>query len=266
MNLSISNIAWESCYDTEVYQFLEFRGFNGIEIAPTKLFGSDPYNSSNLEKARKFSRFLSKTHHLTISSIQSIWYGINERIFSAKEERVFLLEYTKKAILFAVNLGCNNLVFGCPRNRTMNDISNNNYYSIAIDFFHDLGEFAWKNNAVIALEPNPVIYNTNFMNNTEETIEICKKVSSPGCKVNFDLGAFIYNTEPISILSENLDLIHHIHISEPNLTVIKKRKLHKDVYFILKNNYTGFVSIEMKLQKDLQIVYDTISYVQEVFS
>ena len=42
MNLSISNIAWKAEYDSEMYKYLETTGFNGLEIAPTRIFPENP--------------------------------------------------------------------------------------------------------------------------------------------------------------------------------------------------------------------------------
>ena len=38
MNLSISNIAWASDYDAQMYPFLKEIGYQGLEIAPTRIF------------------------------------------------------------------------------------------------------------------------------------------------------------------------------------------------------------------------------------
>lgn len=85
------------------------------------------------------------------------------------------------------------------------------------------------------------------MNTTEQTIQIAKNVDSDGIMVNIDLGAIIQNKESLSILKENMDLINHIHISEPFLNGIEEREIHENLAMLLKSySYDKFISIEMK--------------------
>ena len=43
MNLSISNIAWDTLNNEKIYDMLKKYGFKGLEIAPTKIMGENPY-------------------------------------------------------------------------------------------------------------------------------------------------------------------------------------------------------------------------------
>ena len=175
--------------------------------------------------------------------MQSIWYGRNENIFNSAEERNVLLDYTKKAIDFAEVLECHNLVFGCPRNRT----GGGKYPEIAKAFFYELGEYAYIHNTVLAMEANPAIYNTDYINFTNQAIDLVKEVNSEGFKLNLDVGTMIENEEDISILKDNIDIINHVHISEPYLNQIQERKLHNTLGSYLKTGaYGRFVSLEMK--------------------
>ena len=70
---SISNIAWDEKYDTEMYNFLSNNNLNGIEIAPTRLVGENPYEK--LKEANEIKKTLNEKYGLRISSMQSIWYG-----------------------------------------------------------------------------------------------------------------------------------------------------------------------------------------------
>lgn len=262
MKLSISNIAWINEDDNCMYNFLKQIGFTGLEIAPTRIFQQEPYEK--LEEAKKFAVGIKQNYGLDVSSMQSIWYGRNEKIFDSKEERQALINYSKKAIDFAEVIKCKNIVFGCPKNRVS---QSENDMEIAVSFFKELGEYAEAKNTVLSMEPNPTIYNTNFINYTSQAFEIAKKVKSNGFKVNIDLGTIIYNNEELKLISENINLVNHIHISEPNLVLIKKREVHNNLANILKEvNYQRFVSIEMGKSDDLNEVKDTIKYIKEVFA
>jgi sugar phosphate isomerase/epimerase len=260
MKLSISNIAWDKSKDEEMYQYLSDHGFNGLEIAPTRLVSESPYN--NITKTFNITNGIKERYNLDISSMQSIWYGRTESIFGTDEDRKILYAYTEKAIKYAQSIDCKNLVFGCPRNRNLDDASK---YGIAVDFFGRLGDCADHHGVVIALEPNPVIYNTNFMNRTEEAIRFVKEINSKGLQINLDLGTIIWNNEDIDDIFEDIGLIHHIHISEPNLVQIEKRELHIRLKeFLIQKNYKHYISIEMKNYNDIDIVKQTINYINEV--
>lgn len=261
MKLSISNIAWAKEYDYEIYEYLRKENFEGLEIAPTRIFEEKPYE--DLDKAKLFSQNLKKNKNLEVCSMQSIWYGRSEKIFSSKDERNQLTEYTKKAIDFANAIRCNNIVFGCPKNRVTYDKQDE---ELALEFFYEIGQYAESKSTVLSMEPNPVIYNTNFINYTIEAFEFVKKINSNGLKVNVDLGTIIYNKEDLNVISDNISLVNHVHISEPNLALIQKRDLHIKLANILKEKkYNRYVSIEMSKRDNLQDVKDSIKYINEVF-
>jgi sugar phosphate isomerase/epimerase len=257
VKLSISNIAWAAEFDEQMYTFLSDAGIDGLEIAPTRLFADNPYD--RLEQARRFAAS-ALANKLEISSMQSIWFGRCENIFASKQERESLVEYTKKAIAFAAAIGCGNLVFGCPKNRNIPD-GVHDYEDIAVDFFSRIADYAAVNHTVIALEPNPPIYSTNFINTTPEAFELCRKINLPGFKVNIDVGTMLENTEPVWIIAQNLDIINHIHISEPKLVPIEKRDIHKEIFAL---DYNKYVSIEMGNCNDLTKVKNIIKYIKEL--
>lgn len=258
MNLAVSNIAWPAERDEELYAFLAAQGFGGLEIAPTRLFPEAPYE--HRAEATAFAADLLARFGLCVCSMQSIWYGRTERLFGSAEERAILLDYTKKAILFAEALGCPNLVFGSPKNRVLPEES---LRPLAVGFFREAGDFAAAHGAVVAMEPNPGIYGTNYINTTAEAFALCREVGSPGFRVNADLGTCVQNGESIDILRENIELVHHIHVSEPMLAPIERRAMHKELRAL---GYRGWVSIEMRYPGSLEPVLDSIRYVGEVLS
>ena len=259
MKLSISNIAWAAEHDAEMYQYLNNAGFNGLEIAPTRIYPDDPYDK--LSEAKEWAAELKKRYGLVIPSMQSIWYGHTEKIFGDKDDRQILIDYTKKAVLFAESIGCGNLVFGNPKNRDTEDVVA--IIPIAIDFFKEIGDFAAEHHTVIALEPNPTIYNTRFLNYTEQAVEMAYKVSSNGIKVNVDLGTIIHNEEDINYLKQVSEFINHVHISEPNLNPIEQRDIHVRLFDVLKDiEYTGYVSIEMGNKGSLDKTKQIVKYIK----
>lgn len=261
MKLSVSNIAWDVTKNNAVYDLMKKYDYLGLEIAPTKIFPSDPYNK--IEQAKLWAEELNNEYGFKVSSMQSIWFGRQEVMFNSDDERSTLLEYTKKAICFAEAVGCNNLVFGCPRNRNIPAGKN---ADAAIDFFKEIGEYAFKHSTVIGMEANPPIYNTNFINSTLEAFDLIKEIDSPGFKLNLDVGTMIQNNETVDILQDNISLINHTHISEPGLRIIEERNLHSQLYKCLHSgNYDNFVSIEIGTQDDISMIEKSMIYVKEIF-
>lgn len=263
MKLSISNISWSKEHDEEMYEYLKSIKINGIEIAPTRIFENNPYDK--LIELDKYNKYVKEKYYLEISSIQSIWFGKSENIFKSIEDRKELINYTRKSIDFASKIKCNNLVFGCPKNRNINNESDD-VDKISIEFFSELGEYAIEKGTVLSIEPNPRIYGTNFINSTQEAFDIVKKINSKGILVNLDLGTIINNEEDLEIITKNINLINHIHISEPYLEKIKRRDIHVKLAEILKDNlYNKYVSVEMKNLNSIDEVKETLLYIKSIF-
>lgn len=259
--LSISNIGWEPEEDDLIYEIMQKHGFTGLEIAPTRIFPEDPYNK--YIEAKSWSEKVKRKYGFVIPSMQSIWYGRQERIFGTIEERKILIDYTKKAIDFAVAIGCKNLVFGCPRNRRLPESSDS---QIAVDFFGELGDYAAKKGTIIGMEANPPIYNTNYINDTVAALDLIDQVASVGFKLNLDVGTLIQNNEDVTDLIGKIHLVSHVHISEPGLKPIKERNLHIELNRILETeDYRGFVSIEMGRPENISVLEDKMDYIRSVF-
>lgn len=261
MNLSISNIAWDLEKDRRVYDLMIKYGFSGLEIAPTRIFPEKPYDK--LKDAGGWAENLEQKYGFSVPSMQSIWYGRQEKIFGTKEELDTLIEYTKKAIDFAVTINCKNLVFGCPRNRNIPDGADP---KTGVRFFKEIGDYAADKGTVVGLEANPTIYNTNYINDTGTAIDLIRKIDSKGILLNLDLGTMIQNGESVEELVGNVKIINHIHISEPGLKPIEEREIHSELKHILENeNYQGFISIEMGKCDDIQVIEEKMEYVRRIF-
>ena len=261
MKLSISNIGWAEESDVAVYAMMKNNGVMGLEIAPTRIFPNQPYDK--LDDARAWADKLKSENGFVVSSMQSIWYGRTEKLFGTDEERAALVDYTKKAIDFAETVGCKNLVFGCPRNRS---IPNGADESIAIKFFREIGNYAANHGTVVGMEANPPIYNTNYINDTVSALELIEKVDSEGFKLNLDVGTMVENDEAVSVLTGREKYINHVHISEPGLKLIEKRQLHQDLADLLKaGNYKGYVSIEVGKQEKVENLGNMMKYVKTLY-
>ena len=259
--LAISNIAWSAENDAAAYDLMHRFGFVGLEIAPTRIFPNNPYTM--LEQAGAWSRDLEKRHQFCVPSMQSIWYGRSENLFVSQADRDALADYTFQAIGFAKACGIRNLVFGCPRNRNMPEGAD---IADAIGFFKRIAGEAQKKGCVIALEANPVMYHTNFINTTQDALKMLEMIDHPALMLNLDLGTVIANDEDLQVIASSVHRIHHVHISEPGLKPIQQRALHRKLADLLKNgHYQGFVSIEMGRLESLSDIEDCMRYIRSIF-
>ena len=116
------------------------------------------------------------------------------------------------------------------------------------------------------MEANPVIYKTNYINDTSSAIQLIKEVHSEGFRLNLDVGTMIYNSETVDILENHIGCINHVHISEPFLKPIEERPLHKELALLLrKGHYDRFISIEMGKGEGIEAPQKAIEYVKEIF-
>jgi sugar phosphate isomerase/epimerase len=139
--------------------------------------------------------------------------------------RKSMLKHLESICRIGSGLGAKHLVFGSPKNRDRNGLSESEVLEISIPFFKELGKIALEHNVEICVEPNPSIYGSNFITTSNDAALFIEKVNHPNIKMQLDTGTVIINNENIeNILIEHSHLIGHIHISEPNLIAYGQNK------------------------------------------
>jgi len=253
MTLAVSNIAWSYSERLDAYKLLKASGANGLEIAPGLLFANapDPFNPSPNEIERALSEI--DDAGLTLVSMQSLLYGVKgAALFGTPAARQRIFDALKCAIALAARLSIPNLVFGSPTQRNIPDhLSEVEARTHAGSFFRDLGDNAAKAQTVIAVEPNPMVYGTNFINTLREAGEFVREVSHPNIGLNLDLGAMHVNGEfedTVQQIEEFASIISHVHISEPDLAPApaEPARLNPVIRALRSVGYSKAISIEMR--------------------
>jgi len=270
INLSISNIAWNSVEDDDIVKILKKYKIEYIDIAPGKYFKN--VLSVSHDEVIKVKNYWQK-NNIKISAVQSILYKTdNLNIFTFKKDsNEDILHYLEKIMMISNLLGAKKIIFGSPKNRDRGNLNNDEVILKSIIFFRMLGDLAKKYSLDVCLEPNPSIYGCNFMTNTYETIEIIKKVNHDSIKLNLDIGALNINREDIKDLMPIChDIVSYVHLSEPNLISLNNsnfnyrdniktiRKFIPNIMFSIEMLNSSKLSNSDNVDKTIKFIQDQI--------
>lgn len=254
MKLAISNIAWASTDRRRAYEMMRDCAVQGLEIAPGLAFPeeTDPFEPSAVA-VRSFEGEIAE-FGLQLVSMQSLLFGQSgARLFGSAIEVATFERAMEKAITLAARLGIPNLVFGSPLNRAYPEgMSQEEVSARAADIFGRLGDEAVAAGTVIAMEPNPAAYGTNFLNSVDETADFVAELNHPAITLNFDMGALSMNDEvgqAGAIVTKAVGRISHVHISEPQLAPAPQSSALTAamMQILLASGYRHWFSVEMRL-------------------
>ena len=249
-NYAISNIAWPSELDDQVFLLLKDLGIAAIEIAPTRI-GSE-WNISR-EAAIAYRDILAK-RGLSCSSLQAITYGKPElKLFGNAVERLNLLDHFKRVADLAAALGAGPVVLGAPKIRDRGPLGAADAFSIAADFFVEAGAYFAGRGVCLCLEPNPPQYGCNFVTTSKEGAALVRAVASPGFKLHLDAAAMhLSGEDPARSIEKVADVLEHFHASEPWLDTFYAPKVdHRALAVALRRiGWSKYISIEMRVGED----------------
>ena len=267
MSLSISNIAWPAEDDEKIYEILETRGIH-LEVAPTRFWPQ--WEGASLENASEKKN----TTPREIRSLQALLYQKSDlHLFKEGEKgREDLLNHLKFVIDLASCISSPDhapaLVFGSPKSRQLSGLSYEKASEIAVHFFKRVGVYALSKNVVLCLEPNPTVYNADFMTNAADAADIVRRVDHPGLRLTLDTGcAFLADDDIFEAIRSNADILYHIQIAEPQLGSFENPKANhiaaaKALYCI---GYKNIVSIEMR-PNGTEAITTALDYVSNIYS
>lgn len=214
MRLSISNIAWDVTEDDAVAAQLKAAGLDRVDIAPGKYF-PDPEAASlaDMELVRRQW----EARGFAIEGMQALLFGTSGLNLFADPDGV-MLRRLAGVCRIGQGVGARALTFGSPRQRDRSGLDDETTRAIAVDFFRRLGDAAAAAEVVVCLEPNPAIYNCNFMVTTAEAAAMVEAVDHPAIRLQLDVGALALNEEPVAeTIARFGPLAGHVHASEPQL-------------------------------------------------
>jgi len=260
--IAISNIAWQAAEETAIADLLAKQGIAGVEVAPTKLWPA-PLEATPAE-LDAYKAFWQQ-RGIAIVALQALLYGRPDlKLFASAANRAETLQYLQGIVAIAARLGARLLVFGAPKSRQRGSLSVAEATDIACEFFQKLGETAWQRGCQICIEPNPKVYQCDFVTNACEGLALVERANSPGFGLHLDAAALTLGGDIGSEAAEKNNLgdlqsaiarISHFHISEPQLGPVGANESapptvpHERLSQLLQAaNYSGWRSIEMRPQ------------------
>jgi len=266
MELAVSNIAWESDKEPRIYELLQNKQVQALEIAPTRVWSCP--DRATAPEVNSFLEIMSR-HQLRTIAFQALLFGKQELQIFERAQQHECLTYLCALIDLAAKVGARALVFGSPKNRVKGGLDDSEAFERAVEFFRQLGDYAALKRVFICLEPNPKAYGCDFINTTAEGARLVRAVNSPGFKLHFDTGALHMNNEDIEgSIAEHIELAVHFHVSEPYLGDLTCPQVDhgKAARALRRSGYSGPVSIEMRATQDsMKSVSTAIDFVKDTY-
>ena len=246
MKLAMSAIAWEPPDDHAAAAILREHGFEGVELAPTKIF-SRPDAAADAEVSA--CRGAWESRGLRIVALPALLFGRPElTMFGDARERT--LEYLSGVVRLGGRLCAGALVFGSPRNRARGALPAAEAWRSAVQFFRALGSAAAAAGTCLCIEPNPPRYGADFVTTSEEALRLVEEVASPGFGLHLDAACAVLAGEDFPArLRAGAHVLRHVHLSEPELAPVRKGgslDLPAIAAALREAGYSGWVSVEMK--------------------
>jgi D-psicose/D-tagatose/L-ribulose 3-epimerase len=247
MNLSVSNIAWPAEVDEPALTLLGYAGITAIEVAPTRLWPD--WIGASATRAAEAARDLAR-RECGVSSLQAILFGKPEcRLFGSDNDRQLLFYHLALCADLAGGLGAKYIVFGAPKNRELNGVSEDDAFHIACEFFRPVGRYFRKRGLCLCLEPNPPEYGCQFAIDSSQAARLVRAVGSDGFGLHLDTGCmYLAGEDPIEAIRRHADILRHFHVSQPFLSSFENPVInHESVFEALDQvGYANWVTLEMR--------------------
>ena len=267
MKLAVSNIAWPPALDGEVSITLRRLGVQALEVAPTRLWldwrDADPAAAQSIRRSFSEAGF-------QVPSLQAILFAKPDcKLFGTGEEQRNLVNHLFLCADLAVALGAANLVFGAPKNRDRESMSSSDAFTRAAALFREVAPYYAARNVCLCLEANPTQYGCTFITDSHEAAALVRTVASPGFQLHLDTACMFLAGENIpESLRAHRDILHHFHVSEPNLGSFQLPVIdHAAIAAALHSlPYDGWISLEMReAEQPVAALTEAVQFVQAIY-
>lgn len=240
-NLVVSNICIKHTSQKQFAHILRLYGITNVQIAPTTLI-------KDWSELEEMDLSVFNECGLKVYSMQSICYNIASNIFDDNTS-YDLLNHMRKIISFAASKKIQVLVFGCPRNRKVNEMTSENETKF-IEFFRKLGNFIGERNVTICIEPNSKEYGCNFINKIDEAALWVKKINHPKIRMMVDVGNAIMEKDTLEDILDCKEYIYNVDVANSQmLPFVQASEEHRKFIKLLKQiQYERKINLEMQIK------------------
>lgn len=268
MKLSISNIAWEPDELESHLDLLQQCQCSAVELAPTLLW-KDPQNIQK-NQSDILIKILGK-YGISVVGFHALFYQLDHlQLFKSKQSRQDMMKYSIGLAKLCHQLNGQFLVWGSPNNRKLFSHTKSEAFEIASDFFYELSRHLSNCNVTVCLEPLPD-KEAQFLNNSQEAIELVQRINSPYIQLMLDIKAMHEQKEDSTkAIQQSFPHLKHIHIGDPGLAppgYTNEVDHEKAAKALQENGYNNYLSIEMKrgFLPSKQQVRNSLNFVKKYY-
>ena len=245
MKWALSHIMWGHQNNEKYFKLAQELGFTGIEIAPS-LIKEDP-ESITYSEIRELKKELS-TFSLEVCSFHSLLYQKSDlQIFGSEEIQKKTIAFLVRIAELANAFECPKMIFGSPPNRTPGNLSQEESYKIASEFFHKLAMKTLPLGVTTCIEPlSPS--ETDFVCNHGEAKQLVESVDHSKFKMMLDAKSTTAEKSIQDAVVNSKDILLHVHVNDPGNTVPTSSQEidHKGLGESLRKiGYKNYVSLEV---------------------
>lgn len=162
------------------------------------------------------------------------------------EVRKKAFERTKAFIDLASYFGAG-INIGRLRGHYYEDIPREETYQLAVDVMSELAKYAGERDVIIVIEPVTMLQ-TNFLNSTQEALELIKEVNHPAFRAMIDIyHANIEDKNLYDSIRESKEYLAHVHIADNNRKIPGTCGFDfpKIIETLKEIDYKGVLAVEM---------------------
>lgn len=267
MKFGVSNLAWRAAREDEAFACLAQAGYQGVEVAPSRVADWAELTRPKLEAYRRKCEAVG----LTIPSLQAIFFGHPDAQL-LKDESAFdaMRTHVGKIADIGATLGASVAVFGAPRNRTRGEMRREAAFRLAVDRLRWLGDALTPSGVALGVEPVPVYYGADFIEHVDQVVALVGACDHPFVRLHLDCACIQLSGDDLSVaITRYGGGAAHYHAAEPDLGPFSELRCdHKAAAAALRaSGYDRWVVIEMREQheNDLTALQQALVRVRELY-
>lgn len=193
-----------------------------------------------------------------------------------------ITEYVRATMDRIGELGGKVVVFGSPGARNIPEgFPRDRAHQQLVRFLQMTADVAAKNNIIVVIEPI-LRKNCNVINSVSEAVALARELDRPEIKVLADLYHMTADSEPVSVITEAGERLHHVHMPVPDIPGLSEARnvttrlptypIQEFLEKLWGINYDHRVSVEdldrrfMNLEREAALVLSHIRSTWENFS